>query len=484
MTANSVPRVLQAIEALKRGDRRGGAELLAQDLNHGAPSPDRCRTISRLAAEIGEIDTAIEASRRSLSPPTLERMLAHWALLATHGHSDEAIAEIERLDATVRDSPAVLHFRGTIAGESGRFAEAEELFRRALAKVPESSPTWFSLSMIKTFEPGDRDIDAMEAMARNPGGATSPNARSQISYALGKAYDECGDFGRAFESYRQGAAIRRQDGHYDVPAASAAADRVIRDFTPETLRKLRPSQLTGQRSLFVTGLPRSGTTLVQQLLTAHSRVIGGDEVNLLKPALLPTLDFTYRGAIAYQERAASDDPWGDIARDYDRFITMRFREPGLVVDKSLGQSTLIGFLLHSLPDAKIVWLRRNAEDAALSCFRTSFTAATHWSWSIADIADHFRIEDRLFEHWRSAFADRILVVPYEDMVKDPGEWISAIAEHVGLDAEGGMERFHESDRTVRTASVKQVRSPVTTDRIGAAGRYPLFSKEFDAVYRR
>jgi tetratricopeptide (TPR) repeat protein len=483
MSSAPLPPVLQAIEALKRGERRQAATLLQQELRSGLSSPDRCRTIARLAAEIGEIETAIEASRRSLAPATLERLLGHWAMLASYGRADEATSEIERLEAGVREHPSVLHFRGTIASEQGRFEEAEELLRQALAAAPKSPASWFALAMIKTFEPGSTDIVAMESLLRQLEGA-APEPRARLYYALGKAWEDCGEYDRSFESYREGAAIRRQAANYDADSASAAANRVIRDFTAERMRELKPSAIGEQRSIFVTGLPRSGTTLVQQMLTAHSRVTDGDEVGLFKAALIPTLNYGFDGAIAYQNRTASGDPWGDIARDYAKFIDMRFRPLGLVVDKTLGQSTLTGLLLHALPDAKIVWLRREAEDAALSCFRTCFTTSTPWSWSIEDIANHFAIEDALFEHWCDVFGDRILVVPYERLVRNPANEIGAIARHVGLDMEPGMQSFHESERTVRTASVKQVRSPVATGRIGAANRYPQFIEAFQAAYRR
>ncbi len=478
---DSKPPLLLAIDALKAGDRRTAATLLEQELRSGRPAGDRWRSVARLAADIGEIDIAIEAARRTIKPTTLNRLLYYCGTLANYGRSAEAIEQIERLDQQVREHPAVLHFRGTIAGEQGNFLEAEALFRRALAQDADALPTWFALAMIKTFKPGDPDLDQMISLAKRLDTAP-PEARARLLYALGKAWDDCGEFDRAFGCYQEGAAIQRTAGSYDERAASAAANRTIRDYTPERMGKLSPSRIDEQRSIFVTGLPRSGTTLVQQILSAHSQVSGGDEVNLFKPALIPTLDFSVDGALAYQQRATTGDPWGDVGRDYAKFIDMRFRSPGLVVDKTLGQSSLIGLLLHSLPNARIVWLRRNAEDAALSCFRTSFTAPTPWSWSPEDIANHFRTEDRLFEHWRAIFGDRILPVPYEKLVREPAGWIDKLAAHVGLEVEAGMERFHETERTVRTASVKQVRSPLSADRIGTTTGYSKFVEPFRTAY--
>lgn len=474
------PLVLQAIEALKRGDRRGGAALLQRDLDTGMPSPDRCRTISRLAAEIGEIDMAVEASRRSVVAGNLERMLNHWATLATYGRPDEAMAEIEALGPAVRDHPAALHFRGTIASEQGRFDEADGLFRRALAIAPDALPIWFALAMNKTFSADDPDLAAMEKLAPLATRA-EPEPQARFLYALGKAWDDLGETDRAFGYFARGAAIRSRQEPYDRNAARSLADRVIRSATPEAFARLKPSRAERQRALFVTGLPRSGTTLVQQMLAAHSSVSDGGEVNLWRPALIPTVDYAMEGAAAYQQRFAGNDPWGEIARDYAHFIDMRFRAPGLVVDKSLGQTVLLGLLLHSLPDAKIVWMRRRPEDVALSCFRTFFTNI-RWSWSLADIGHHFRIEEELIAHWRALFPERILVVEYEHLARSPEAEIPAILGHFGLGEEVGVRDFHLSGKNIRTASVRQVRSPITTARIGQADAYAQHLDEFRRAY--
>jgi len=481
MTEGQPPLVLQAIEALKRGERDAATALLEQDLREGPPVAHRWRSVALLAAKIGEIDLALEAARRDSLAGTLEPLAHYWGMLATYGRPDEALAEVARLEPALQEHPAVLHFRGTIAGEQGRFEEAQALFRRALARDPEGLPTWFALAMIKTFGAGDRDLAAMEKLASHAARA-EPATHARFLYALGKAWDDIGDVDRAFDHFTRGAAIRRRQEPYDPAPAEAFAERALRDFTPEALRRLTPSRAQGQRSLFVTGLPRSGTTLVQQMLAAHSAVAGGGEVNLFKLALIPTVDFSLDGALAYQARSMSDDPWGDVARDYARLIDMRFRSPLLAVDKSLNQAALIPLLLHSQPDARIVWLRRRAEDTALSCFRTFFTAIP-WSWSLTGIARHFRMEDRYFEHLRAMYPDRILVVPYEELVRDPRSWSARMLAHFGLDEEPGVHDFHRDTRNIRTASVRQVRAPVSTDRIGQAEAYGRHMEEFRRAYQ-
>jgi len=187
-------------------------------------------------------------------------------------------------------------------------------------------------------------------------------------------------------------------------------------------------------------------------------------------------------ALAYQN-AHGTDCWTEIGRDYAHLIDARFPGAGRVVDKSLGQSLSIGLMLHALPDARIAWMQRSPDDVALSCFRTYFSAGLPWTTSLSEIAIHMRAEERLLTHWRTIFPDRILTVPYEDLVTSPASWALRLQEHFGLPREAGIESKAPADRTIGTASVSQVREPVSTARIGLAAKFERHLKPFrDAYY--
>jgi len=476
----SKPFFVQALDALKQANRRGAAALLERQIRQGHTSLKNLPSVAQLAEHIGEVDLAIEATRLAVRPGSVDSLLPYWAMLATYGRAQEAWAEIERQPISIKENPSVLHVRGNIATQYGRLEEAQDLFRGALAKAPAAMPTWFSLAMIKTFAPGDPDIAAMERLERQPGGPVE--ARASLCYALGKASEDCGDADRAFAYYSKGAALRRPQRPFDAARYRALADQTIASFTSQNLARLRPSGLRVQRSLFVTGLPRSGTTLTEQLLLGHSAVVAGAELNLFAPALVPARGGTFDAAMSYQDRANNSDPWGEIARDYNRLVDIRFASPGLVVDKSLGQSLMIGLMLHSLPEARIAWLRRSPEDVALSCFRTYFSAGLAWTDSLADIADVMRAEDRLFEHWRTLYPDRILAVSYEELVRSPETWAERLQQHFGLSIETGLEATARGERAIGTASVAQVRQPISPSRIGQAAAFERHLKPFRDRY--
>jgi hypothetical protein len=174
---------------------------------------------------------------------------------------------------------------------------------------------------------------------------------------------------------------------------------------------------------------------------------------------------------------------GDIGRDYLAMLEQRFGSNGRIVDKTLNHSRFLGFILHALPKAKVIWLRRDPQDTAISCFRSFFgTGTIPWSCSLADIGWHFRLKDDLYAHRTRVFPDRILTVPYEELVTDPAAWITRILGHVGLDLEPAALTPHLQKRAVRTVSVAQVREPISAASVGAARKYRAHLRDFVAAY--
>jgi len=475
------PFFFQALDVLKAGDRRTAAALLARQLAEGNTSPNNLRAVAQLAAQIGEVGLAMDAARQAVVPGNLETLIAYWGMLGTYGRSQDAADDIARQSEAVRQLPAVLHIQGNLATQTGRLDEARDFFRTALARAPGAMETWFSLAMIKRFAPGDPDLSAMERLV---GIAGSPAlAQATLHHALGKAAEDCGDVDRAFGFYAKAAELtRRERSGPDVNQFAAAADRVISDFTTANLGKLSPSSAVS-RSLFVTGMPRSGTTLVEQIMLGHSAVTDGAEVNVFGAAMMPVRGVGWAQALTLQQRSGSEtNPWTEIGEDYARLIDVRFPLPGRVVDKSLGQSLTVGLMLHALPEARIAWLKRSPDDVALSCFRTFFSTGLPWTTSLSDIAVYMRAEDRLLAHWRTVFPDRILVVPYEELAASPGPWAQRLQEHFGLQAEQDIERRAPSGRAIATASVSQVREPISTARIGQAAKFERHLKPFRESY--
>ncbi|MGN6209808.1 sulfotransferase [Asticcacaulis sp.] len=479
------PLVLQALEALKAMNRYKAVSLLRQDMAEAPESGERWRSVANLAETIGEKGIQLEAMRRlaQTQPQTLDNLLAYAQVLSRYGQSEISLQIINTLPGEVQAHPQVQHFLGMIASEHGEFDKAEKHFRRALVKAPMVAQTWHALAAIKTFQPDDADILLLEA-ARGEMNNKPPEVKSTFLYALGKAYHDAGDATKAWEAYNAGASAMRDAQSYDIGFWQSAAYKIRQDFTVENMTRLRPSQCNGQHLIFVNGLPRSGTTLVEQILASHSEVISGGETNLSNSLFRQNGDFSFSSAISYQTQANLADPWGELAQAYLNILTEQFGTGKRIVDKSLNQSRFLGLLMHSFPQARMIWLRRKPEDNALSIFRTHFRQTLPWSWSLSDIAEYMRVEDALYAHWTALFSDRILTVPYEQLVSEPDVWARRILAHVDLAEEPQVFTPHMRSGSVMTASVAQVRAPITTDRIGGAEAYGDAVSLFREVYYR
>jgi tetratricopeptide (TPR) repeat protein len=507
MTVKFEPRTHLILDACKTLDRRAAANIIREDLVAGPPAGEFWDGVAQLAGQLGEQCFAIEAARRfaATQPIDFNRSMFFARVLSRYGRVNEALSVIDSMPMDFQLHPATLHFKGVALTQLGDFINAEAVLRKAITISP-APIQWLALSVAKKFRKDDPDIAKMEAILPKVGKAPA-DIKGQLLYALGKAYDDIGNTELAGHAYASGAVQMRvaNNGH-SLGRWDEFSRQLIAGYSEESFRKLVPSGAQEDRIVFVTGYPRSGTTLVEQILTSHSAFTGGAEMNLLSVALMPagnlrfgtTMgqekeevsmtypfygDFTFENALDYQARSSSIDPWGDIGRDYLHMANERFGLNGKAVDKTVIIGQFMGLMLHSLPKAKVVWLRRRQEDCALSIFRLySLPGTIPWSYSPEDIASFFHAEDRLYEHWAQLFPDRIMTIHYEDLVSDPQIWIRKLLQHVELSEEEAVFEPHKSKRAVTTASVAQVRAPISTARIGAAESYKTFVEQFRKAY--
>ena len=263
---------------------------------------------------------------------------------------------------------------------------------------------------------------------------------------------------------------------FDRAADDQLIDDALADWSGAKVDRFGEQVKVGDaRPIFVTGLPRSGTTLVEQILASNSEVAGGEELSLFR---LIGQDI---GGLSHGDLqrliAGGGDPQ-DLRDLYHHLLAERFPQTGRVVDKTLAASRNLGILASLFPDAPIIWLRRDPLDCAWSAFRTYFVRSVDWSWSLESIADYFRNEDRLFDHWTRELGERILVVPFADLVANPRHWTELITRHAGLVMEDSQLTPHLSDRAVITASATQVREAVHTRGVGSAEPYRAYLAPF------
>jgi len=467
--------------ALGRHDRVAVRDIIAELVAMRAPLGGQWRPVAQIAANIGErglahraIDLFVGASGAT---PAAQYQKA--AFLAETGAVREADALLHALPEDVPNPVANAYSRGIAALNLGRAEEARGYLGRVTLEQPRTGSAWLALSMAADFahepELAERVIAAEPAMA-----GAEPAQAAAFCYALGKVHADRGKHERAFAAFARGAEQMKAVAAYDRAADATHAAEAVRGYDAGRVAALagRQSEPTG-RTIFVGGLPRSGTTLIEQVLTAHSAVAGGAELDLL-PLLAREIGGQSHDALAGYVEAEGAGP---AARLWHHWLAERFGVEGRIVDKSIGTGRYLGLAAALLPDAPLIWTTRDPLDRAWSCFRTNFLGgAQPWSYDLADIAHHFRIEDELLARWREILGERLLVVPYEELVAESDLWIRRILAHCGLAEEQQVFAPHENVRAVATASLMQVRRPINPGAVGSAGPYRPFLQPFAEAY--
>lgn len=465
----------QALEAFKARDRDTCASLIVQTVRSNAPLDQGWAAVSRLASVIGEVDAALVAARRfaSLDSGQPGPWLALGQMLAHHGRLAEAEEVGVHLIQKHRCNPAAWHFLGTCRAQMGHAEQSMADLRQAvaLASPGASAASWHAIAEGKTFQAYDPDFETLIALAAAiPTRKDMGEARSTVFYALGKAFDDIGESDKAFAAYVQAAATLKPHRPYDADATDRFVEAVVSAWTADFHARLPNGLEDDGRPIFVLGLPRSGTTLVEQILVSHELVRDGAEVNLFSVAAMPVRGFTPQVVGTFVE-AKGEAGLTKIGRAYRRLLDQRFGPDGRVVDKTLNHSRYLGLIAKVLPHARFIWLRRSPGAVAWSCWRTRFAGGVDWSLSLPDIGRYFIGEDRLHAHWSSLLGDRILTVPYEELVIEPEPWIDRILDHARLPRRPNLKDFHLTNRAITTASYAQVRRPLYTTSREAWRRY-------------
>jgi len=430
----------------------------------------------------GRFEAAEEVFRGTIgrNPFHVRARLGLGDTLQEAGRLDAALAVFEEALAIRPKDAEVLHAYGVGLMEKGRLAEAAEMFRRALAADPAMARAWQMLSQVKRQEKADGELAAMAALhARAPENSLE---RMQLSFGLGKAHDDLGQYERAFDYVAEGNAIRRKGIAYDGERTRREFEAMKATFGKAFFEHRRPSAIDDDTPIFVVGMPRSGTTLVEQIIASHPKVFGAGELTILKTAVGKGFPLDMKGGFPAGIADMPDKAFADAGHDYLDMLHVRY--PGFrhVTDKMPGNFMLIGFLHMMLPKAKIVHCARNAVATCLSIFKTNFRGDGHlYSYDLGELADFHNLYTDMMAHWRDVLPGVVHDVRYEDFVADQEGQSRALIEYLGLPWDDAVLSFHENQRQVRTASAAQVRQPMYKGSVDLWTRYgdklkPLIEK--------
>jgi len=420
---SALGNLAQALMDLKRLDEAAG--LLQRATALAPDNPHTIKLLGRLALERDELEAAL-------------------------GHYRRAVAiKPDQADAYCGI--------GNALKDLGRQQEATEAYCRAIELDPGKPGFYVSLAECKKFSPGDAHLALMESMAAKELPASD---RMNLDFGLGKAYADLADHRRAFEHLLAANAAMRATLRYDEKATADLFDRIERIFSPELMAARAGAGEPSRRPIFVIGMPRSGTTLVEQVLASHPAVHGAGELFAFQ-AVVETIA-AQRGGYPDCVAALAPADIGRIGAAYLDRLARIAPEGERVTDKMPSNFLYAGLIHLALPNAVIIHSVRNPIDTCLSCFTKLFKPGEQsFSYELGELGRYYVRYRRLMQHWRRVLpAGRMLEVRYEDVVGDLEGQARRILAHCGLPWDERCLAFHKTDRPVRTASAMQVRQPI------------------------
>ncbi|HKE49149.1 MAG TPA: sulfotransferase [Rhodanobacteraceae bacterium] len=460
---------LMRLRAITLHLRKRYAEAVALLRRAAAIRPDDPlihNNIGSALGEAGDLEGAVEAFRRARD--VAPDLAASWynlgkaedALLHSEA-SEAAYARAIALDPT--HTPArVLHAK--VLETLGRIDEASAQFRDAIARQPDSAEAWAGLIGMKSAPPTAEDLDKLQAQYRRAD--LDPNARTLIGFAYALALEAHGRYAEAFETTSAANALRRRQLAWDAANASRVFDAIAAAFA-EPLPSADAS--LGSEVIFLVGMPRSGSTLAEQILAAHPDVQGAGELPDLSAVLR---DESKRRGVDFPGWVASATAvdWQRLGEDYLRRTAHWRRTRPRSTDKSLTNWQLVGAIRAMLPGAHVVDCRRDPLETCWSALKHQFATELAFTYDVDELASYWRDYEKLMRAWNERYPGKIFRHDYEALVAEPETRIRALLASCGLAFDAACLRFHETERDVRTASAGQVRAPLMLD-TARADRY-------------
>ncbi len=454
--------------ATQRGDQRAAEKTLTECLEVAPGYAAARHDLARLLYQQQRIAEAL---------PLIERLLAtepknpnYRALKALSirfiGRAAEALALMQGVVEDCPNEPQQWLAMGNLLREMGEQARSIEAYRRSIAAQPGYGEGYWALANLKTFRFTPEDISCMqEQLARCPPLGSN---RKHFEFALGKAFEDAGQFEASYEHYRLGNTLQRATMDYDAPATTAYVQRSKMLYTAPFFADRSGWGTEQSDPIFIVGLPRCGSTLLEQILASHSQVEGTRELPDV-PALVMQL---------YQRASAGDDEYpaavgtlrrAEIGAMAERYLaqTSAHRPLGLprFADKMLGNFSHVGLIHLMFPRAAIIDMRRHPMACSFSCYKQLFSRGINFSYDLGELGLYYRDYVELMQHVDAVLPGRVHRVHYEQLVADPEAEVRRLLDYCRLPFEAGCLRFYDNPRMVQTVSSEQVRRPIYADAV-------------------
>jgi tetratricopeptide (TPR) repeat protein len=453
----------------KQGSYKEALDFFYQALKIDPNFPDAYSNVGSALMLKGRYEEAEGFLRRALklNPRLADARINLGLTLISLGRLQEAKSHLQKVLKSAPRNAGAMFAMVRVAKAEGNFDDANALLNRALEIDPNLPNALASFAGLRKMTSSDGAWlkRALEVAASG----IDPVNESELRFAIGKYYDDTGEFKRAFESYkRANDLLKATDEPYDREGYKRFVDEMIHVYTPEVADCVDGGASASSKPVFVVGMPRSGTSLTEQIISSHPSAGGAGELMFWRRAV-------HEYAAALEKGPLSESTRSKLAHAYLRLLDANFGEALRVVDKAPVNADYLGVIHSIFPNARIIYMERNPVDTCLSCYFQKFPLSLNFTTDLSDLAHYYRHHERLMAHWRSVLPPgTILAVPYEGLVVNQEAWTRKILDFLGLGWHPRCMEFHETKRPVFTASDWQVRQKVYAHSVQRWRRYEKF----------
>jgi tetratricopeptide (TPR) repeat protein len=412
-------------------------------------------------------------------PRDISALLSQATALRLLDHHEQALQSIAKVLRLAPANTTAINHRGVVLKEMGNMTDALEAFNRCIRLAPQDGHAYWNRSDL-FHDISDTELEKMEAVLSKP--SLTPKNKARLHYALARGYEFRENSEKQFSHTESGATLKRSLLQYNHAEEMQQVQDIPIYFSADTLNQTPlEAKPHSAKPIFICGLPRSGTTLVEQILSTHSMVTAGDELNALP-----------RAAAALLQKKRIDKPfplwakdlspadWHSIGESYQS-MTKNLHGTAFFTDKYLQNYKALGLIHLAKPEGKIIFCRRNAMDNLWGCYRQYFADGLRFTYDQQELADSYHGAAELYRYWQKVMPDKVFFLEYETLISDYETTVKALLAFIGLPWEEECLHFYNNPRAVRTTSATQVRSPINTGRID---QWQKFERQLKPMYQR